>query len=162
MGAALCAMVARITAGSERLAAVREEADAVAADADVLRDRFLAARPVDEAAYMRVVDASALPRGSEAQKQTRTRAMQQALAGAAEAPLVVAGLCAEGIALAARANALGNTHLVSDVECAVHFLRAALAASIANVRINHRFLKDRAVVTAQEERLIAIANGAGL
>jgi methenyltetrahydrofolate cyclohydrolase len=156
MGAALCAMVARITAASERHAAVREDALAIVAAADALRARLSAARPLDEAAYGRVVEAQALPRDGEERKHARTAALQQALIGAAEAPLAVAGLCAEGIALAERAEALGNTHLVSDVECALHFFRAALAASVANVRINHRFIKDGETVHGQEERLTAI------
>lgn len=153
-------MVARITSASERHAAVRGDALAIAAAADELRDRFMAARPVDEAAYGHVVEASAMPRATESEKQARTQAMQRALAGAAEAPLVAAGLCAEGMQLARRAEALGNSHLASDVECAIHFFRAALAASIANVRINHRFLRDRELVVSQEERLIAIVDAA--
>lgn len=157
LGAALCAMVARITAASGRHAAVHDEAAAIAQAADVLRERFAAARPLDEAAYQRVVDASALPKATDDEKRARTAALQSALVGAAEAPLAAAGLSAEGIALAERTNALGNDHLVSDVECALHFFRAALASSIANVRINHRFIKDAAVVRAQDERLVAIA-----
>ncbi|HEX3468564.1 MAG TPA: cyclodeaminase/cyclohydrolase family protein [Candidatus Elarobacter sp.] len=160
MGAALCAMVARITAGSPRLAAVHPAAEALTADADVLRERFAAAQPLDESAYGAVVTASALPRTDDDAKALRTAALQRALTGAAEAPLVVAGMCAEGIALAERAGALGNAHLVSDVECALHFFRAALAASVANVRINHRFMKDEAVVRAQDERLVAIVTAA--
>jgi formiminotetrahydrofolate cyclodeaminase len=160
MGAALCAMVGRITAAGKRYAAVRDEALGIAAAADALRERLAAARPLDEAAYGAVVAASALASGNDDEKRARTAALQSALVGAAEAPLVAAGLCAEGIALAARTGALGNTHLVSDVECALHFFRAALAASVANVRINHRFIHDRAVVRAQDERLIAIAGTA--
>jgi formiminotetrahydrofolate cyclodeaminase len=160
LGAALCAMVARITAGNDRYATVRPEALAIVTAADVLRERFAAARPLDEAAYERVVAASALPKAGDGEKQSRTAAMQAALVGAAEAPLAAAGLCAEGIALAERANALGNTHLVSDVECALHFFRAALAGSVANVRINHHFIKDAAIVQAQEERLVAIVDTA--
>ena len=156
MGAALCAMVGRITAAGPRHAAVREQARALVTDADALRERFAAARPLDEAAYERVVAASALPKSNEPEKQARTAALQAALIGAAEAPLVVAGLCAEGIALAERANALGNAHLVSDVECALHFFRAALAGSVANVRINHRYITDSETVRAQDERLVAI------
>ena len=156
MGAALCAMVARITAASERYASVHQAALAVVADADVLRERFAASRPLDEAAYDRVVEASALPRVTDAEKQRRTAALQGALIGAAEAPLAVAGLCAEGFALADRANALGNPHLVSDVACALHFFEAALAAGVANVRINHRFIKDAETVRGQDERLVAI------
>jgi formiminotetrahydrofolate cyclodeaminase len=160
LGAGLCAMVARITAGNDRYAPVRRDALAVVTAADALRERFAAARPLDEAAYERVVAASALPKRDDGEKRARTSALQAALAGAAEAPLAAAGLSAEGIALADRANALGNTHLVSDVECALHFFRAALAGSVANVRINHRFIKDAATVQAQEERLTAIVAAA--
>jgi formiminotetrahydrofolate cyclodeaminase len=160
LGAALCAMVARITAAGDRYASVRAEALAVVAAADALRERFSAARPLDEAAYERVVAASALPKGTAEEKGARTVALQAALVGAAEAPLAAAGLSAEGIALAERANALGNTHLVSDVECALHFFRAALAGSVANVRINHHFIKDGAIVRAQEARVVAIVDAA--
>jgi formiminotetrahydrofolate cyclodeaminase len=156
MGAALCAMVARITAPSPRHAAVHSAAEAIAIDADRLRERFEAARPIDEAAYGAVVTAGALPKATEHEKAVRTAELQRTLAGAAEAPLAVAGMCAEGIDLAGRAAALGNAHLISDVECALHFFRAALAASVANVRINHRFIKDEAVVQRQNERLTAI------
>ncbi len=157
MGAALCAMVARITADAPRLAAVREEALRVTAEADELRARFMTAQSDDETAYGAVVSASALPKGD-----SRTAAMQSALAGAAEAPLRAAALAAEGFALAARAAELGNTHLASDVECALHFYRAALAGSHANVRINHRFLRDAELVAKQETRMVAIDHGADI
>jgi formiminotetrahydrofolate cyclodeaminase len=160
MGAALCAMVARITAGAERHAAVRDDALALAEAADRLRERFAAARPLDEAAYGRVIAAQGLPRGTPEEKDARAEALRRALTGAAEAPLAAAGLAAEGLGLAEGAVALGNAHLVSDVECAVHFFRAAFSASVANVRINHRFLKDPATVDAQNERLSAIASAA--
>jgi methenyltetrahydrofolate cyclohydrolase len=158
MGAALCAMVARITAASERHAGVHQAALAVVADADALRERFAAARPLDEAAYGRVVEASALPKATDSEKNRRTAALQAALIGAAEAPLAAAGLSAEGIALADLTSGLGNPHLVSDVECALHFFSAALAASVANVRINHRFIKDPEIVRTQDERLVAIVD----
>jgi methenyltetrahydrofolate cyclohydrolase len=159
MGAALCAMVARITAQSPRYAAVKPNAEAIVAEADSLRAGFEAARPIDERAYGRVVDAGALPKGSDDEKRTRTATLQQALIGAAEAPLAAAELAAAGLALAERTGALGNTHLVSDVECAHHFFRAALEASAANVRINHHFIKDAEIVRTQGERL-AVLEGA--
>lgn len=160
LGAALAAMVARITAESPRHAARRDDAQAIVAEADALRERFRAAQTLDEEAYGAVVAASALPKTTAADEQARTVALQRALAGAAEAPLAASGLCAEGIALAARANALGNAHLVSDVECALHFFRAALAGCVANVRINHRYITDAELVQAQDERLVAIVTTA--
>ncbi len=160
LGAALCAMVARITAGNARYGSVHAQALAIVAAADVLRERFAAARPLDEEAYERVVAASAMPKTNDDEKRARTQALQAALIGAAEAPLAAAGLSAEGIALAGRTNALGNTHLVSDVECALHFFRASLAGSVANVRINHHFIKDAATVRAQDDRLVATVDAA--
>ncbi len=156
LGAALCAMVARITAAGDRYAAVRTQALAIVAEADALRARFLAAQAIDEEAYARVVSASALPKSGDEEKAARAAALQRALTGAAEAPLAAAGMGAEGIALARRAEALGNAHLVSDVECALAFFRASITASAANVRINHRFMRDEAVVRAQDDRLAAI------
>ena len=155
-GAALCAMVARITGAAPRFAPVRSEADAVVAVADALRARFVAARTRDEEAYARVVTASALPKSTDDEKAARTASLQEALARAAEAPLAAAALAAEGVALARRTEALGNAHLVSDVECALAFFRAALEACAANVRINHRFMRDAERVRAQDERLAAI------
>jgi formiminotetrahydrofolate cyclodeaminase len=153
-------MVGRITLQSPRHAAVHSAAEAIVAEADALRERFEAARPLDEQAYALVVEAGTLLKRTDEEKQTRAAAMQAALIGAAEAPLAAAGLAAEGSVLAERTGALGNAHLVSDVECALHFFRAALAASTANVRINHRFIKDADVVRAQDERLIAILTAA--
>lgn len=155
-GAALCAMVARITSAAARHAEVRPQAEALAAEADALRERFAAARIVDEAAYAHVVAASALPKTTDDEKRVRTERLQAALAVAAEAPLTAAGMAAEGLALARRVEALGNAHLVSDVECATAFFRAALEASAANVRINHRFMRDAERVRAQDDRLLAI------
>jgi len=160
LSAALVAMVARITAASPKHAADATAAQALAGDGDALRTEFVAARPRDEAAYAAVVAAQALPRSSDAQKATRTGRLQAALAGAAEAPLVVAALGARAFALCERAAELRNTHLASDVECALRFARAAVDASVANVQINHRYLKDAETVTEQTGRLSAILDAA--
>ncbi len=159
-GAALIAMVARITLGSARHAAVHAEALDLVAAADALRAQFTAARPDDEAAYSAVVAAQSLPRGTEAERTARARQLQVALAGAAEAPLRVAALAAELLAATERAANLKNAGLMSDVACARAFGRAALDAAVANVRVNHRFMRDSERVTDQVDRLEAIRNSA--
>lgn len=161
LGAALIAMVARISADAPRLAAVHEDARTLAREADALRARLRAAQIDDERAYGAVVAASALPKNDDDAKRARTAALQRALTGAAEAPLHAAALAVEGLSLAMRAERLGNAHLASDVTCAVHFLRAALAASAENVRINHHFMKNEDDVARQRARLDALlAEGA--
>ena len=160
MAAALCAMVARITLQSAKLAPVHGEAAAIAADADALRAEFLAARLADEAAYGAVVAAQALPKATDDEKAERTARLQTALTGAAEAPLATAALGAEAMALAERAARLHNLHLMSDVDCALRLARATLDAAVANVQVNHRFLKNAETVTAQARRLAAILDAA--
>jgi formiminotetrahydrofolate cyclodeaminase len=56
--------------------------------------------------------------------------------------------------------ALENAHLMSDVECALRLARAALDASAANVKVNHRFLKNAEVISAQASRLAALLDTA--
>jgi formiminotetrahydrofolate cyclodeaminase len=160
LAAALCAMVARITAASPKLASVHEEAVAIAADADDLRRRFVELRPVDEAAFQAVVDAQALPRATDAEKAARTERLQRALTGAAEAPLEAARLATDAFALTARTAELHNANLMSDVDCAMHFARAAFDASAANVEVNHRYITDPATIAQQRDRLATLARAA--
>jgi formiminotetrahydrofolate cyclodeaminase len=160
LGAALCAMVARITAPSPKHAAVREAAEKIAADADALRAAFLAQRPSDEAAFGAVVTAQALPRATEDEKAARTAAIQAALARAADVPLGVAALAVDAFALTKRTAELSNPHLGSDVACALHFARAALDASAENVRVNHHYLRDATLVAEQRELLDELEAGA--
>ena len=160
LSAALCAMVARITAASPTLASVHEEAAAIAADADDLRRRFVDLRPIDEAAFQAVVSAQALPRSTDADKVSRTVQLQRALIGAAEAPLEAARLATDAFALTARTAELHNANLMSDVACAMHFARAAFDASAANVEVNHRYITDAATIAQQRDRLATLARAA--
>ena len=160
MSPALVSMVARITATSAKHAAVHPQASAIAVEGDRLRAEFIAARPRDESAYQAVVVAHALPRSTEAEKSERTERLQAALAGAAEAPLEVAALGARALALCERAAELQNPHLMSDVDCAVRFARAAIDASVANVGVNHRFIKNAEVIAGQTGRLSATLDAA--
>jgi formiminotetrahydrofolate cyclodeaminase len=157
LAAALCAMVARITLASSKHVPVHASAAAIAAEADDLRGQFLALRPADEAAFAAVVAAQALPRTTDAGKAARTVALQQALIGAAEAPLDAAGLAAQTFELALRTAELRNAHLMSDVDCALRFARAAFDASVANVEVNHHYITDAATIAEQRQRLMALA-----
>ena len=153
LGAALCAMVGRITAAAPKHAAVHAAAAAVADDADDVRAAFLALRPDDEAAFRTVIVAQALPRATDDERTRRDAHVQAALVQAATVPLEVAALAAETFALIRRTAALHNVHLASDVACALHFARATLEAAGENVRVNHHYLRDAATVAEQAELL---------
>jgi formiminotetrahydrofolate cyclodeaminase len=155
-GAALVAMVARITAAAPRLAAVRDLAGTIAHQAELQRVALERARVEDEAAYAAVAAAMKLPKESDAEKAVRTQVLQRALARAAEAPLAIAGLARDVTQLAERALELGNDQLASDLGCAVEFASAAVRAAALNVRVNHRYIKDADLIGGQAGRLESI------
>ncbi len=160
-GAALVGMVARLTLGNAKFAALHTDALLLVSEADTLRARFLAARQADEKEFSAVVRAQALPRTTDAETAARHERIQKALVGAAEAPLHAAALAGDLLALCERVAAFRNVGLMSDVVCAITFGCAALDASEANVRVNHRYLKDTKLVANQMERLAAIQSAAG-
>ena len=97
---------------------------------------------------------------TDADRATRNAQLQAALHAAAQAPLQVAALANELLEACASATLLHNTQLMSDVECALAFGRAALDASAANVRINHRYITDQQTIAVQSEQLAAILHAA--
>ena len=153
MGAALVAMVARITRESPKQSKRHPLADACIAEADALRARFLEARTLDENAYGAVVAAMALPRLTDDEKMARTARVQDALAQAAAAPLAAVHLGVQLLALSERALDLENANLASDLGCAADFASAAIGASALNVRVNHKYLKNAELV-AQHVRVL--------
>jgi methenyltetrahydrofolate cyclohydrolase len=162
-GAALVAMVARLTLANAKYAAKRSEAERLIAQADARRLELLEARTTDEKAYQRVVAAQALPRATDEEKSQRTAHVQAALAHAAVAPLAAATLSLAVLILAREAVDLENEHLASDVGCAAEFAAAGLAASAYNVRVNHRYLRDPQFVAQQAAELRALEEaGQGL
>jgi formiminotetrahydrofolate cyclodeaminase len=155
-GAALVAMVARLTAANEKYRAKRSEAERLVAKADTRRRELLEARTADENAYANVVAAQALGRATPEEKSRRTALVQTALAEAAAAPLVSAKLALAVLQLASEATLLENEHLASDVGCAAEFAAAAIAAAAYNVRVNHRYMRDAEVVARQTAELESI------
>jgi formiminotetrahydrofolate cyclodeaminase len=156
LGAALVAMVARITRDNPKYRERAARADELAAAAESLRGALEAARQTDEEAYGRVVAAMALPRMTPEEKAARAGALQAALAAAASAPLRAAGLARDVLRLTDNALGLENPHLTSDLGCAAAFAAAAVQASAYNVRTNHRYLRDLALIAEQENALDAI------
>jgi formiminotetrahydrofolate cyclodeaminase len=146
-------MVARICSANPKYAAQHDLALELIAQADALREEFLRARERDEAAFDRVVAATAMPKATDSQKHARRAALELALAHAAAEPLAVAQNALELLRFTERAFDLRNTNLVSDIGCAGEFAHAALTACAYNVRINHKFMRDLAAIEAQRHAL---------
>ena len=152
-GAALIAMVARICSANPKYAAQHDLALELVAQADASREEFLRARERDEAAFDRVVAATAMPKATDSEKHARRAALELALAHAAAEPLSVAQNALDLLRFTESALGLRNTGLISDIGCAGEFAHAALTACAYNVRINHKFMRDIAAVEAQRDAL---------
>jgi len=152
-GAALVAMVARICAANPKYAAHKDLALELVGQADSLREAFLRARERDEAAFDRVVAATAMPKATESEKHARRAALELALAHASAEPLAAAENALEVLRLADDALDLNNPNLVSDIGCAAEFAFAGLTACAYNVRINQKFMRDSAAIEAQRDAL---------
>jgi formiminotetrahydrofolate cyclodeaminase len=159
-GAALVAMVARICAGNTKYALHADLARDLIEKADALRKALGQAGERDEAAFDRVVAATAMPKTTDDEKRIRREALDVALAHAAAEPLHAAATALDVMRLAERALVLGNDNLVSDLGSAAEFASAALAACAYNVRINHRFMRDETAIDAQAGALTKIENEA--
>jgi methenyltetrahydrofolate cyclohydrolase len=152
-GAALIAMVARICSTNPKYASQHDLAIELVAQTDALREEFLRSRERDEAAFDRVVAATAMPKATDSEKHARRAALELALAHAAAEPLAAAQNSLDLLRFTESALDLRNTNLISDIGCAGEFAHAALTACAYNVRINHKFMRDIAAIEAQRHAL---------
>lgn len=141
-GAALVAMVARLTIGKKKYAAVEAQMQAVLTRAEALRAILQEAVALDAAAFEAVMAAYRLPKDTPEQQAGRSRAIETTMLAAADAPLKVAGMAVEVMELASQVIALGNLNAISDGASGAAMARAALAGSGLNVRINVNSLEN--------------------
>lgn len=153
MGAALLAMVARLTLKSKRYSAVWDRAQAVLDRADALRRRAWQLTQEDTDAYRRVAEVLALPRQTDAEKAERRRRLQDALKGAAVPPLETMTAARDVLSLAGELVEFGNRSAVSDVGSAVLSAVAGFHAARLNVEINLAGVRDEDWAEATRGRL---------
>lgn len=136
LGAALAQMVAGLTIGKKKYAAVEDEMKQLALQASSLRRALTALVERDAQSYDGVRAAYQLPKDTEAQQAARTSAIRDALIGAAEVPLETARTAVDVAALAAALAERGNSNAVSDACVGALLAEAACKGAVFNVRIN--------------------------
>jgi formiminotetrahydrofolate cyclodeaminase len=146
-GAALAAMVCRLTIGKKKYAAVEEEMKVLAAEADKIRSRFVALVDEDTAAFNKVMEAFGLPKETAAQQALRSAAIEEATKEAALVPLECMKHAIDGLAIAKTAAQKGNVNSASDAGVSALMLASALEGAALNVRINLASLRDAEFVT---------------
>jgi len=144
LGAALGSMVANFTVGKEKYADVDAEMRQALERTEELRAQLTELMEADEEVYGKVSEAYKLPKDTDEQQAGRTKALQEALKGAAEVPLAVARCCFEVLKLSVDLAQKGNAYLVTDAGVAARLADAALHSAWLNVEINLGSIKDQA------------------
>ena len=157
MGTSLLVMVAglaksRNNTDEEKTALARASA-AIAP----ITAKLMTLADADAASFDAVMSAYRSPKATDAEKASRTQAIQSALRGATEVPLATLRACATALEHARVVADNGNKSADSDVGVAIGLLRAAANGAAANVRINLEGLKDegyKAATEAETARLL--------
>lgn len=143
MGAALVAMVARVTIGKKKYADVESRMNDIVVEADQLRADLTAGVQRDSAAFEAVMAAFRLPKTSDQEQAARAEAVEAATQHAAEVPLEAAQLATRVLELAAELAETANINAVSDSGSAGAMAGAALHAAALNVKINAASIRDQ-------------------
>jgi len=143
LGAALAQMVAGLTIGKKKYAAVDAEMKEAALKAASLGNQLAGLVKRDAGAYAQVSEAYKLPKEPEDAAARRSAAVTSALLKAAEVPLETARAAVEVAQLAALLAEKGNTNAVTDAGVAVLLAHAAAKGAAYNVRVNIQALEDK-------------------
>ncbi len=143
LGAALTAMVCRLTEGKKAFADQRDAILEVMAKAERLQASFLDVMDRDTDAFMVVSNAFAMPKTTDEEKAARSAAIQKGLEGCTATPFEMMQLAAETIELTESLLGRFNTASASDLGVGALSLRSAVQGAWLNVLINIGSLKDK-------------------
>jgi glutamate formiminotransferase / formiminotetrahydrofolate cyclodeaminase len=161
LAAALAAMVANLTIGRERFAAVEARMEAALTELTHARRQLTAAMAEDAAAFDAYMAARRLPRATPEERAARAAAIQTATLAAAEAPLTVAHQAMALLPLCQQMAELGNPNVASDAGVAAYLAEAAVRSAGLNVRVNLPGLADGARRQALAEEVAALEAAVG-
>ena len=162
MAAALVAMVARLTIGKKKYAAVEPQMKTIVERAEALRLELTKAVQDDASAYQAVMATFQMPRTTPEEISAFQAAIESATLNAAQVPLEVAHRAVQVLELALQVIESGNRNAISDGGSAAALAMAALKGAGLNVRINVASLEDKtpaADLILQIEHLDQLALG---
>jgi len=153
LGASLGGMVANLSAGKRGWDDQLQYFSNWAVKAQQLKDELLSLVDEDAAAFNKVMDAFALPKGSAEEKAARSAAIEQATKYAAEIPLKVMETSFKSYELLSDMADKGNPASISDVGVGALATRACIEGAAMNVRINLSSLPDEKVKSDLQQRV---------
>jgi len=159
IGAALAAMVANLTVGKAEFASRYEELDALASEAQVIKDLLMAAVDEDTQAFNGVMDALRMPKDTPNQKAARNNALQTGYKHATEVPMQTARHCRKALELCLRAARCGNDVMITDAGVGALMSLAGVKGAAYNARINLKSIKDAEYVKRTGDEIAVLVSG---
>jgi glutamate formiminotransferase/formiminotetrahydrofolate cyclodeaminase len=135
-GAALLAMVVRLTLGKEKYKSAWEELTPLVDRLDDARAKLIELVDEDTKAFDAVLAARRLPKETDADKAARQKAIDEANVLATTVPMQTAFFAHEALKNAPAILEKGNPNAASDAWAGALASWAAVLAALANVRIN--------------------------
>ena len=152
LGAALATMVANLSSHKRGWDERWKEFSDVAEKGQALVKELTALVDEDTAAFNRIMDVFAMPKGTPEEKAARDKAMEEATRYAASVPLKTMEASLKALPLALEMAQKGNPASASDAGVAALAATAAVRGAAMNVRINAAGLKDGASAAPLLER----------
>ncbi|MBK8980029.1 MAG: glutamate formimidoyltransferase [Planctomycetes bacterium] len=152
LGAALGTMVANLSAHKRGWDERWEHFSAIAERGKDCQERLLRLVDEDTAAFDAVLDAMRLPKGTDAERAVRARAIEVATVGAIEVPLRTMEIAVESLDVIREMARDGLKSSASDAAVGALCARAAVLGGGLNVRTNAAGLSDRPVRERYEAR----------
>ncbi|MDR0661140.1 MAG: glutamate formimidoyltransferase [Prevotellaceae bacterium] len=143
MGAALGTMVANLSAHKPGWDDRWEEFSAWAEKGKYYQDALVRMVDEDTNAFNRIMDAFSLPKSTNAEKQARKQAIQEATKYAIEVPFKVMSLCYESMQVMKAMVEIGNPNSVTDAAVGALAARSGVIGAGLNVKINAASLDDK-------------------
>lgn len=141
-GAALCAMVARLTQGKKKYAEFTPLMEAIIPQADALAQKLIVSIDKDTEAFNLVSAAFQMPKATDEEKAARSQKIAEGMLVSTKVPFETMELTLQVLQLAEQLPGKFNTNAASDLGVAALNLSAAVRGAWLNVLINLGSLKD--------------------
>jgi glutamate formiminotransferase/formiminotetrahydrofolate cyclodeaminase len=142
MGVALSNMVANLSAGKRGWEDQTVYFSNWAEKGQHIQAELLKIVDEDTAAFNAIMNAFGLPKGTDAEKQARTQAIEDATKYACEVPLRTMKLSFESLDMLAAMIEKGNQNSITDAGVGVLCAKTAVRGAYFNVLVNAKSLKD--------------------
>ncbi len=143
LGAALATMVANLSSHKKGWDSQWEEFSTWAEKGQQYKDELLKLVDLDTAAFNKIMEAFSLPKSNDAEKEARTKAIQDATKYAIEIPFKVMKAAYGSLTVIKAMVEIGNPNSVTDAGVAALCARSAVIGAFLNVKINASGYKDK-------------------